>query len=79
VASRPASRPRRYQAYVPDRLGGVSMDGRLLTVLLLLVVPAALLGVTVLEFSSNPVAVLALIAVMIAGGFYLLTYSESFA
>jgi hypothetical protein len=55
------------------------MDGRLLTVLLLLVVPAALLGVTVLEFSSNPVAVLALIAVMLAGGFYLLTYSESFA
>ena len=55
------------------------MDGRLLTVLLLLVVPAALLGVTVLEFNSNPVAIFALIGLMIAGGFYLLTYSESFA
>jgi hypothetical protein len=53
------------------------MDGRLLTVLLLLVVPAALIGVTVLEFSSNPVAIFALLALMVAGGFYLLTYTES--
>jgi hypothetical protein len=55
------------------------MDGRLLTALLLFVVPAALIGVTVLDFSSNPVAIFALLAVMVAGGFYLLTYSESFA
>jgi hypothetical protein len=55
------------------------MDGRLLTVLLLLVVPAALIGLTVLEFNSNPVAVFGLIALMVAGGFYLLTYTESFA
>jgi hypothetical protein len=55
------------------------MDGRLLTVLLLFVVPAALLGVTVVEFASNPVAVFALLGVMVAGGFYLLTYTESYA
>jgi len=55
------------------------MDGRLLTVLLLLLLPAALLGVTVLEFRSNPLAVFVLFAVMVFGGFYLLTYNESFA
>jgi len=31
------------------------------------------------EFHSNPVAILGLIAVMIAGAFYLLSYTESFA
>ncbi len=55
------------------------MDGRMATVLLTLVLPTILLGVTVVEFASNPVAVLVLIATMIAGGFYLLTYQESFA
>ncbi len=55
------------------------MDGRLTTVLLTLVLPAILLGVTVIAFSSNPVAIFALIAVMIAGAFYLLSYTETFA
>ena len=55
------------------------MDGRLATVLLTFVLPAALLGVTVVEFASNPVAVLVLISTMVAGGFYLLTYQETFA
>jgi hypothetical protein len=55
------------------------MDGRLFTVLVLLILPAALIGVTVFEFHSNPVAILVLIAVMIAGAFYLLSYTESFA
>jgi len=55
------------------------MDGRLLTVLLLLVLPAALIGVTCFEFHSNPVAILGLIAVMIVGSFYLVSYTESFA
>jgi len=55
------------------------MDGRLITVLALLVLPAALIGVTVVEFSSNPVAVLGLLAVMVAGAFYLVSYTESFA
>jgi hypothetical protein len=55
------------------------MDGRLFTVLLLFVVPAALIGVTVFRFSANPVAIFALLAAMVVGGFYLLTYTESFA
>jgi len=55
------------------------MDGRLLTVLISLVLPAALIGVTVVEFHSNPVAVLGLLAVMVAGAFYLVSYTESVA
>ena len=55
------------------------MDGRLVTVLALLILPAALIGLTVEEFHSNPVSIFALIAVMVAGTFYLLSYTESFA
>jgi hypothetical protein len=54
------------------------MDGRMFTVLVLLVVPAALIGVTVALFASNPISILFLISVMIVGSFYLLTYRESF-
>lgn len=55
------------------------MDGRWLTVLLTIALPAALIALTVEEFSSNPVAIFVLLGVMIAGGFYLLSYSETFA
>jgi hypothetical protein len=55
------------------------MEGRLTVVLLALLLPAVLLGVTVLEFSANPVAIFGLIAVMIAGAFYLLSYTETYA
>lgn len=55
------------------------MDGRLTTALLLLALPAALLALTILEFSSNPIGIFVLLAVMLVGGFYLLTYTESFA
>jgi hypothetical protein len=55
------------------------MDGRLLTVLLTLVLPAVLLGVTILYFASNPVSIFVLFGVMVAGGCYLLTYTETFA
>jgi hypothetical protein len=55
------------------------MDGRLLVVLLAFVVPAALMGVTVVWFASNPISFLVLFGVMIAGGLYLLTYTETFA
>lgn len=55
------------------------MDGRLLTVLLLLALPVALLGLTVAEFHSNPVAIFGLVAVMVVGLFYLVSYTESFA
>ena len=54
------------------------MDGRWLTVLLTLVLPAALIGLTAAYFHSNPVAIFGLLAVMVGGGFYLLTYTETF-
>jgi len=55
------------------------MDGRLLTVLLSFALPGALIALTVFEFSSNPVAIFGLLAVMVAGAFYLVSYTESFA
>ncbi len=55
------------------------MDGRLLTVLLLFLVPAAGIAATVAWFSSNPVAILVAIGAMVLGGFYLLTYTDTFA
>jgi len=55
-----------------------AMDGKLVTGIGLLAIPAVLLGVTVAWFSSNPVSIFALIAVMLAGAFYLLTYRETF-
>jgi hypothetical protein len=55
------------------------MDGRWFTVLVLLVAPSVGIAATVLWFSSNPVAIFAAFAAMVAGAFYLLTYTESFA
>ncbi len=54
------------------------MDGRLLVALLAFVLPAALIGVTVWQFASNPLAILTLLSVMMVGAFYLLSYTESF-
>jgi hypothetical protein len=54
------------------------MDGKLVTGVGLIAVPAALIGVTVAWFSSNPVSIFAMIAVMLGGSFYLLTYRETF-
>ncbi len=54
------------------------MDGRLVTGLGLLVLPAVLIGVTVEWFGSNPVSIFVLIALMIVGGLYILTYREAF-
>lgn len=54
------------------------MDGRLATVLLAFVLPAALIGVSVARFGSNPLAILGLFMVMVVGGLYLLTYTETF-
>ena len=54
------------------------MDGRVATLLLAEAVPAALIGVTIWKFSSNPLSLLALIVVMVAGGFYLLSYTDTF-
>jgi hypothetical protein len=55
------------------------MDGRWFTALALLVAPAVGIGVTVVWFASNPVAIFTAFAAMIAGAFYLLTYTETFA
>jgi hypothetical protein len=54
------------------------MDGKLVTGIGLLAVPAILMGVTIAWFASNPVSIFALIAVMLVGAFYLLTYRETF-
>jgi hypothetical protein len=54
------------------------MDGKLVTGIGLLLVPGALIGVTIAWFSSNPVSIFAMLALMVAGGIYLLTYRESF-
>jgi hypothetical protein len=54
------------------------MDGRGYTVLFLLLLPVILIGVTVWEFSANPLTIFILLAVMVAGGFYLLSYNSSF-
>lgn len=54
------------------------MDGRLFTVIVFLAIPAALIALTVAEFASNPVSIFVLIAIMIVGSLYLLTYKETF-
>ena len=53
------------------------MDGRVVAALLTLGLPALLIGVTIWQFSSNPLAVLGLLTVMIAGILYLLTFKDS--
>ncbi|HXW66385.1 MAG TPA: hypothetical protein VEL82_00650 [Thermoplasmata archaeon] len=55
------------------------MDGRWFTVLALFVLPVVAIAATVVWFSSNPLAIFAAIAAMIAGALYLLSYTESFA
>jgi hypothetical protein len=55
------------------------MDGRWVTVLALLIAPVVGIAATIVWFASNPVAIFVAFAAMIAGAFYLLTYTESFA
>jgi hypothetical protein len=55
------------------------VDGRFLVVGLALILPAILIGVTVAWFSTNPLALLALISVMVLGAFYLLSYTNAFS
>jgi hypothetical protein len=54
------------------------MDGRWVTVVAFEVVPLALIGVTIWKFASNPLSIFGLLAAMVAGAFYLLTYTTSF-
>lgn len=55
------------------------MDGRHYTVLFLLVLPAILIGLTIWRFASNPLSIFILLAVMLVGAFYLVSYNASFA
>jgi hypothetical protein len=54
------------------------MDGRFAVGLVALAAPAVLIGVTVWRFGSNPLSLVALLAVMVIGSFYLLSYTDSF-
>jgi hypothetical protein len=54
------------------------MDGKLVTGLGFLAAPAAVICVTVAWFSSNPVTIFAMMALMLVGAFYLMTYRETF-
>jgi uncharacterized SAM-binding protein YcdF (DUF218 family) len=54
------------------------MDGRVITLLLTVALPAVLMAVTTVYFSLNPIAILVLISIMIVGLLYLLSYRESF-
>lgn len=55
------------------------MDGRWFTVIFLLILPVVAIAAAIVWFASNPVAIFSAFAAMIAGAFYLLTYTESFA
>ena len=52
------------------------MNGRQVTGILTLLVPAVLIGVTWKFFGSNPLSILGLLLVMIVGSLYLLSYPE---
>lgn len=54
------------------------MDGRVGALLVTQLLPAALIGVTIWQFSSNPIALLAEIAAMVVGAIYILSYAETF-
>ena len=54
------------------------MDGRFVALLGTQLAPAVLIGVTIWQFASNPLALLTEIAVMVGGAMYLLSYTESF-
>ena len=54
------------------------MDGKLVTGIGLLLLPGAFIGVTIAWEGSNPVYIFAMIALMIVGAFYLLTYQDAF-
>jgi hypothetical protein len=55
------------------------VDGRYLVVALTLVLPAALMAITVAWYSTNPVAMLVLFSVVLLGGLYLLSYGDTFS
>ena len=54
------------------------MDGRWFTVVVLLIAPIAGIVATIEWFSTNPLAIMFFLSVMILGAFYLLTYTDAF-
>ena len=46
---------------------------------LTIVLPAILIGVTVVWFATNPLSLLVLFAVMLLGGLYLLSYTDTYS
>ena len=54
------------------------MDGRLVAILLTLVLPAVLIGVTLEYFGLNPISILVVISVILGGVLYLLSYTDAY-
>lgn len=54
------------------------MDGRVGALVVTQLLPAVLIGVTVWQFASNPIALLAEVAAMVVGAIYILTYADTF-
>ena len=55
----------------------MAVDGRWYVIALAFVLPAALIGVTIWKFGSNPLSLLVLFGVVVLGGFYMTTYYGS--
>jgi len=55
------------------------VDGRFLVVGLTLALPAVLMAATVAWFSTNPISMLILLAVMLFECLYLVSYSDAFS
>ncbi len=54
------------------------MDGRVFVVALGLILPAVLIGVTVVWYSDNPISMLILFSVMLLGALYLVSYKDTY-
>lgn len=53
------------------------MEGRSWVVILTLIIPAILIGITVVAFAINPLSILVLLTIMVGGVLYLQTYTEA--
>jgi hypothetical protein len=54
------------------------MDGRIVAGAWTIALPAALIGVTIWKFASNPIALIACMLVMVLGALYLVSYGTSY-
>lgn len=53
------------------------MEGRSWVVVLTLILPAILIGITIVKFAINPLSILVLLTIMVGGVLYLQTYTEA--